>query len=54
MADSGLRFAGVELYFEDLQRAKNFYRDLLGLELEEDDPAHHAKFRLAGRLVCRE
>ncbi len=46
MPDFKLRFAGVELYFEDLQRAKEFYRDLLGLEMEEDDPAHHAKFRL--------
>lgn len=46
MPDFGPRFAGVELYFDDLQRAKEFYRDLLGLEMEEDDPAHHAKFRL--------
>lgn len=46
MPDFNLRFAGVELYFDDLQRAKEFYRDLLGLEIEEDDPEHHVKFRL--------
>lgn len=36
-----LQFAGVELYFVDLRRAKEFYREVLGIEIEEDDPAHH-------------
>ena len=54
MADFGLHFAGVELYFEDLSRARAFYRDLLGLEIEEDDPSHHVKFRLGERFLCLE
>ncbi|HEU5403976.1 MAG TPA: VOC family protein [Terriglobales bacterium] len=54
MVDFGLQFAGVELYFEDLKRAKEFYGDFLGLEIEEDDPSHHAKFRLGGRFLCLE
>lgn len=47
-----LQFAGVELYFVDLRRAKEFYREVLGLEIEEDDPAHHTKFRLGDRFLC--
>jgi catechol 2,3-dioxygenase-like lactoylglutathione lyase family enzyme len=54
MADFGLRFAGVELYFEDLESGKAFYRDLLGLELEEENPSHHFKFRLGERFLCLE
>lgn len=54
MPKHALTFAGVELYFEDLKRAKEFYRDFLGLEIEEDDPAHHAKFRLGDRFLCLE
>ncbi len=54
MSKGALTFAGVELYFEDLERAKEFYRDFLGLEIEEDDPAHHAKFRLGERFLCLE
>jgi predicted enzyme related to lactoylglutathione lyase len=54
MPDEKLQFAGVELYFEDLKRAKEFYRDFLGLELEEDDPSHHAKFQLGERFLCLE
>jgi predicted enzyme related to lactoylglutathione lyase len=38
------RIVGFELYFDGLQQAKEFYRDVIGLPLTEDDPAHHAKF----------
>ncbi len=54
MSIRGLAFAGVELYFQDLPRAKEFYKDVLGLDLEEDDPTHHAKFRLGERFLCLE
>jgi len=54
MAKGALAFAGVELYFENLKRAKEFYSDFLGLKIEEDDPTHHAKFRLGERFLCLE
>lgn len=50
----GARFTGVELYFRDLPAAKRFYADTLGLELEEDQPTHHAKFGAGGGFVCLE
>jgi predicted enzyme related to lactoylglutathione lyase len=48
------RIAGFELYFDRLKEAKDFYRDVIGLELTEDDPAHHAKFDSGGRFLCLE
>ena len=37
------RLAGVELYFDDLPKAKAFYTDVLGLPMTEDQEGHHAK-----------
>jgi predicted enzyme related to lactoylglutathione lyase len=51
---SSLQFAGVELYFDDLERAKKFYCGLLRLELEEEDPQHHIKLKLGERFLCLE
>jgi|SRR6185369_11170130 len=51
---SSLQFAGVELYFDDLERAKKFYCDLLRLELEEEDPKHHLKLKLDKQFLCLE
>ena len=34
-----LRLTGVELYFEDLPRAKQFYKETLGLELADESVA---------------
>ena len=48
------RLAGVELYFDDLDAAKNFYRDVLGLALDEDHANHHARFALGSRFLCLE
>jgi predicted enzyme related to lactoylglutathione lyase len=48
------RLAGVELYFNDLEAAKTFYRDVMGLALDEDDPHHHAKFGLGSVFLCLE
>jgi len=42
------KLAGVELYFNDLEAATNFYQDVLGLSLDEEDPHHHAKFESGG------
>jgi predicted enzyme related to lactoylglutathione lyase len=47
-------FLGVELYFENLDRAKTFYTDILGLEIAEDAPGHHAKFQSDAGFVCLE
>ena len=48
------RLAGVELYFEHLEEARRFYRETLGLELQEHYPGHHAKFGLTGGFLCLE
>lgn len=44
MPDSKPRFVGVELCFEDLEAGKRFYRDILGLEVSDEDPGHHVRF----------
>ncbi len=49
------RFLGVELYFEDLDRARNFYIETLGLSISDEQPGHHAKFDAAeSGFVCLE
>jgi predicted enzyme related to lactoylglutathione lyase len=48
------RLAGVELYFDNLDRAKTFYRDCLGLSLADEEPGHHAKFHGGSSFVCLE
>lgn len=48
------RFVGVELYFDDLDRAKAFYSSTLGLEISEDQPGHHAKFNSDKGFFCLE
>jgi predicted enzyme related to lactoylglutathione lyase len=37
------RFVGVELYFADLQRAKDFYTKTLGLAVDEEQSGHFVK-----------
>lgn len=48
------RLAGVELYFDNLDRAKGFYRDCLSLPLASEDPGHHTKFDGGSSFVCLE
>jgi len=50
----GAKFAGVELYFADLQRARDFYTGVLGLQVSEEDEARFAKFDFGGGFVCLE
>ena len=38
------RFLGVELYFENLERAKKFYLETLNLNLSDEHAGHHARF----------
>lgn len=42
---------GVELYFEDLEKAKRFYVETLGLKVAEEEPEHHAKFESGTRFI---
>lgn len=48
------RFVGVELYFEDLERAKQFYVETLGLQVSDEEPGHHAAFDTGASFVCLE
>jgi predicted enzyme related to lactoylglutathione lyase len=47
------RFRGIELYFEDLERAKKFYEEL-GLSLSDEQIGHHAKFDSGAGFICLE
>lgn len=48
------RFVGVELYFENLERAKKFYMETVGLDVSEEQVGHHAKFDGSAGFVCLE
>jgi predicted enzyme related to lactoylglutathione lyase len=48
------RFLGVELYFENLERAKKFYVETLGLGVSDEQAGHHAKFDTGRGFVCLE
>jgi predicted enzyme related to lactoylglutathione lyase len=54
MASSAFPLVGVELYFEDLPRARAFYQEVLGLELAETREGHHVKFMTPGGFICLE
>ena len=49
-----LRFIGVELYFDDLETAKQFYRDTLHLEISDEQLEHYAKFGTDSNFICLE
>src|SRR3989442_14741381 len=48
------RFVGVELYFKNLERAKKFYLETMGLEVSDERVGHHAKFDTGAGFVCLE
>jgi predicted enzyme related to lactoylglutathione lyase len=48
------KFVGVELYFQDLKRAKKFYQETIGLQVSEEQIGHHAKFGSGAGFVCLE
>jgi catechol 2,3-dioxygenase-like lactoylglutathione lyase family enzyme len=54
MPNANIRLVGVELYFQDLERAKGFYRDTLGLDLADESVGHHAKFDGGAAFICLE
>ncbi len=48
------RFVGVELYFDDLEEARKFYLETLGLELSNEQVGHHAQFNGGAGFICLE
>ena len=54
MSKIGARLVGVELYFEDLPGARQFYERTLGLPLADEELGHHAKFDCGAGFVCLE
>jgi predicted enzyme related to lactoylglutathione lyase len=48
------QFVGVELYFDNLERAKKFYSETMGLEVSDEQVGHHAKFDSGAGFVCLE
>ncbi|HUO34508.1 MAG TPA: VOC family protein [Candidatus Acidoferrum sp.] len=54
MSQIGARLAGVELYFDDLRKAKDFYQETLGLKITLEEMGHHAQFDGGASFVCLE
>lgn len=49
-----LRMAGVELYFDNLDRAKKFYVETLGLRVTGEMAGHHVQFDGGSAFICLE
>lgn len=45
---------GIELYFDNLEKAAAFYKDTLGLAVIDEQAGHHSQFESAGRFICLE
>jgi predicted enzyme related to lactoylglutathione lyase len=54
MSSINARLVGVELYFDDLVAAKNFYEESLGLDIFSEQPGHHAQFDVGQAFLCLE
>lgn len=48
------RFVDVELYFDNLERARKFYIDTMGLEVSDEQGGHGVKFESGAGFVCLE
>jgi predicted enzyme related to lactoylglutathione lyase len=48
------RFVGVELYCDNLERAKKFYIETMGLKASDEEIGHHVKFDSGAGFVCLE
>jgi predicted enzyme related to lactoylglutathione lyase len=46
------RFVAAEVYFANLERAKKFYIETMGLEVSDEQVGHHAKFDSGAGFVC--
>jgi predicted enzyme related to lactoylglutathione lyase len=49
-----VRLVGVELYFDDPQQGKQFYSNVIGFELLDEEEGHYARFDAGESLVCLE
>jgi hypothetical protein len=54
MAGISARLAGVELYFDDVDAAKQFYTETIDLQVSGEDPGHYAKFEGGASFLCVE
>ena len=54
MNNISAQFVGVEVYFDDLEIAKTFYSEMLGLTLSDEQPGQYAKFDSDHGFVCLE
>ena len=48
------QFVGVELYFSDLDKAREFYVNTLGLTVSDEQAGHHARFEPGAGFICLE
>jgi predicted enzyme related to lactoylglutathione lyase len=49
-----LRMAGVELYFDDLDRARKFYCETLGLRVTDEAAGNFVQFDAGSGFLCLE
>lgn len=54
MKEISARLAGCELYFDDLDRARSFYAEKLGLKVSDEQQAHYVKFDAGAGFLCLE
>ena len=54
MVKVNARLAGVELYFDDLPAAKQFYAEVLGLPVQEEAAGHHVQLDGRSTFLCLE
>lgn len=54
MGDLAARLVGVELYFDDVAKAKQFYTETLGLRVSDEERNRYAKFETGTSFVCLE
>jgi catechol-2,3-dioxygenase len=54
MAKGNARLAGIELYFDNLPAAKQFYEEILGLRVMSETVGHHVQFDGGAAFLCLE
>jgi len=53
MSDISAKFVGVELYFSNRKRARDFYTETLGLRIASES-THFTKFETNAGFICLE
>lgn len=54
MGTPKIRLSGVELYFDDIDGAKKFYKETLGLSISDEEEGHYYQFDAGSAFVCLE